>query len=84
MIFPIFGNIDLINNIREEYDPLYNHVAPHITLVFPFLSELATGDLREHVVDALRDFTEFNLQLKLTFFYLKIHFFHILLKKLFF
>jgi hypothetical protein len=35
MIFPHFGNMQLIDNIRSNYDPLAEHVRPHITLVFP-------------------------------------------------
>ncbi|WP_313343152.1 hypothetical protein [Sedimentibacter sp.] len=40
MIFPEFENIDVINDIRKKYDPLADLVLPHITLVFPFDSEL--------------------------------------------
>ena len=40
MIFPEFENIDNINDIRKKYDPLADLVLPHITLVFPFDSEL--------------------------------------------
>lgn len=40
MIFPEFENIDVINDIRNKYDPLADLVLPHITLVFPFDSEL--------------------------------------------
>lgn len=35
MIFPEFTNIELINQLRVKYDPLFNKVRPHITLVFP-------------------------------------------------
>ena len=37
MIFPQFENINLINEIREKYDPLAKHVSPHISLVFTFV-----------------------------------------------
>ena len=40
MIFPEFENIDIINDIRKKYDPLADLVFPHITLAFPFDSEL--------------------------------------------
>ena len=39
MIFPEFDNIEVIDKIREQYDPLANFVRPHITIVFPFDSE---------------------------------------------
>ncbi len=40
MIFPKFDNLDIINSIRDKYDPLAKLVPPHLTLVFPFKSEL--------------------------------------------
>lgn len=32
MIFPQFDNIDVINGIRNKYDPLAKLVKPHITV----------------------------------------------------
>ena len=32
MIFPEFDNMDVIDNIREKYDPLAKLVRPHITI----------------------------------------------------
>ena len=40
MIFPKFSNQEIIDEIRKKYDPLYNLVKPHITLVFPFKSDM--------------------------------------------
>ena len=40
MIFPEFDNMDVIDKIREKYDPLAKLVRPHITIVFPFKLEL--------------------------------------------
>ncbi len=34
MIFPEFKNMEIIDKIRNQYDPLANLVRPHITLVF--------------------------------------------------
>ncbi len=42
MIFPQFENIEVIDKIRNKYDPLANHLRPHITLVFPFDSNIKT------------------------------------------
>ena len=64
MIFPRFDNMEVINEIRREFDPLYKHVSPHITLVFPFDSEITTLDLKEHLTKSLNGFKEFNLQLQ--------------------
>ena len=37
LIFPKFKNINKIQELRNKYDPLANLIAPHITIVFPFL-----------------------------------------------
>lgn len=50
VLFPKFNNIDTINNIREKYDPLYNYIAPHITIVFPFESDLTTNELKVSII----------------------------------
>ncbi|MGL4911851.1 MAG: 2'-5' RNA ligase family protein [Romboutsia sp.] len=63
MIFPKFDNIEMINEIRCKYDPLANHVQPHITLVFPFDSDIATPDLKEHMYNVLKDFSSFEILL---------------------
>ena len=61
MIFPKFENMKIIDNIREKYDPNVNKVAPHITLVFPFDSQLTKEELVEHLRNALKDAAPFNL-----------------------
>lgn len=38
MIFPEFEEMEIIDEIREKYDPLARLVRPHITIVFPFIS----------------------------------------------
>jgi hypothetical protein len=43
MIFPQFKNIEIINEIRNRYDPLAKLVRPHITLVFPFENEMSNA-----------------------------------------
>jgi 2'-5' RNA ligase len=43
IIFPQFGSdTNLIQDIRNQYDPLANKIAPHITLVFPFESDISS------------------------------------------
>ena len=42
MIFPKFGRMEVIYEIRDKYDPLSKLIRPHITLVFPFASEIST------------------------------------------
>lgn len=64
MIFPKFHNMKIIDNIREKYDPLAKHVRPHITLVFPFISDITTEDLRSHICKCLSGSNTFPIMLK--------------------
>jgi 2'-5' RNA ligase len=61
MIFPQFENIHIIDGIREKYDPLADHVRPHITLVFPFESDLTSIELKEHLAKVLAGICPFRL-----------------------
>ena len=64
MIFPEFENMRVIDDIRQQYDPLAKHVRPHITLVFPFQSNISTSELEAHLIDKLADFHPFSLSLR--------------------
>lgn len=61
MIFPKFHNGEIIDKVREKYDPLANHVKPHITLVFPFESEIETNELKEHISKVLSEIAPFEV-----------------------
>ena len=63
MIFPHFKNEYLIDNIRKKYDPLAEHVRPHITLVFPFESDIETNKLKEHIKVMTSDINPFHITL---------------------
>ena len=64
MIFPKFKNGQVIDRIREKYDPLATHVRPHITLVFPFDSDIETAELNKHISSVLSDVEAFEVMLK--------------------
>lgn len=64
MIFPQFENINIINKIREKYDPLAKHVRPHISLVFTFESSLTSSELNEHLKKVLNGTRCFRLTLQ--------------------
>ena len=64
VLFPQFNNIDAIQVVRERFDPLAKYIAPHITLVFPFESELSTEELRIHMTHALQGVKRFPVQLR--------------------
>lgn len=63
MIFPEFDNIDVINDIRKKYDPLADLVLPHITLVFPFESELTDEELNLYLKESLSGIHPFKVEL---------------------
>jgi len=64
MVFPEFENIDIIDKIRAGYDPLSDLVRPHITLVFPFESDITTDELNKHIKNALQDCRSFDLNMQ--------------------
>lgn len=61
MIFPKFGNGQILDEVREKYDPLAHHVKPHITLGFPFCSNIETNQLKEHLTEVLTEFHPFEI-----------------------
>lgn len=63
-IFPKFDNVDAIQQLRKQYDPLYESIQPHITLVFPFGSNLVKGELEAHVAEVLDRLKPFRLKLQ--------------------
>jgi hypothetical protein len=64
ILFPCFHNVDAIQMLRKKYDPLANCIAPHITVVFPFDSELSTDELKSHISETLRGTKKFCVGLK--------------------
>ena len=63
MIFPEFENMDIIDCIRARFDPLANLVRPHITLVFPFESEMSNEMLSKVLTERLCDIAPFEIKL---------------------
>ena len=64
MIFPYFENIEIINEIRQKYDPLAELVRPHITIVFPFESDITNDELSGILNNRLSEFSPFNIELR--------------------
>ncbi len=59
ILFPKFSGLEEIQSMRQKFDPLAHYIAPHITLVFPFESELSTREIADHVRRALRGVKRF-------------------------
>lgn len=64
LVFPNFENMAVIDRIRDQYDPLCKYVRPHITLVFPFESDLSSEELRAHISTALAGCKPFNMTMR--------------------
>ena len=63
MIFPEFENMDIIDRIRAEYDPLAKLVRPHITIVFPFENGMSNEEIERVLVRRLNDIEPFEIVL---------------------
>lgn len=64
VIFPAFERMERIAELRRAYDPLAFAVPPHITLVFPFASDLTTASLAAHVSAAVEGIAPFPVELR--------------------
>jgi 2'-5' RNA ligase len=64
MIFPEFENGQVIDEVRAKYDPLAIHVRPHVTLVFPFDSNIRTDELKNYMEDVVSELKPFKLVLR--------------------
>jgi 2'-5' RNA ligase len=63
-IFPEFSKAAAIDRLREKYDPLFHLIRPHITLVFPFDSDIPTHALEKHVQNAVIGHSPFRIVLQ--------------------
>ena len=63
MIFPQLENVEIIDEIRDRYDPLAKLVRPHVTIVFPFESEMTNAELEEELSRSLNNVSPFELVL---------------------
>ena len=64
LIIPKFNNIYKIQMIREKYDELFDIIEPHITLAFPFRSNISNEKLRQQLTDIIRNINPFRIKCK--------------------
>lgn len=64
ILFPELEQLNLIQGIRDKYDPLATLIAPHITLVFPFESDISNYELERHLKESLEGIKKFRVELK--------------------
>ena len=64
LIIPKFNNINKIQMIREKYDELFNIIEPHITLAFPFKSNISNEKLKQKLIDIIKNINPFKIKCK--------------------
>ena len=64
LIFPNFDNVEKIQEIRKKFDELYDLIPPHITIAFPFNSEISNEELKRMLEKSLIDVKPFKIKCK--------------------
>ena len=64
LIIPNFNNIKIIQDIRKKYDELFDIIAPHITLAFPFKKDISNDKLKEQLLDIVKNIKPFKIKCK--------------------
>lgn len=62
-VVPSLTGAETLTALRQQYDPVANIVPPHVTLVFPFESDLTASDVRAHVEDSVQGVISFPIRL---------------------
>lgn len=63
LIIPELDDVTLIQDIRKEYDELAEIVPPHITLAFPFDSDMTNEELDSKLKKIFSEYKEFAITL---------------------
>ncbi|HDX9589933.1 2'-5' RNA ligase family protein [Bacillus multifaciens] len=63
LIFLNSGDLYEIEGIRRKHDPLFGLIPPHITLVFPFISEVSNERLEKHIITNVSNMNSFHITL---------------------
>ena len=64
LLFPNLTNLDIVQRLRSLYDPLAHLIRPHITVAFPFKSEITNQELDGLLEKKLKHFSSFPLKLQ--------------------
>lgn len=64
MIFPEFDNMDVIDEIRNKYDPLAKLVRPHITIAFPFEMDITNDELSMIIEKRFSKIKSFEIEMQ--------------------
>jgi 2'-5' RNA ligase len=61
--FPETDATSAIEEVRARFDPLASTIGAHVTLVFPFATDLTTSNLRQHIEDVVAATPPFDIEL---------------------
>jgi len=61
LIFPEIYNLTEIQKVRQKYDPLADHIRPHISLVFPFESDISDASLVQQIEPIIKQVKSFAI-----------------------
>jgi len=61
-IYPKLEDDSKIQVIRKKYDPYYQLINPHLTIVFPF-SSIEKKEIEDHISKTINQFGKFDLRL---------------------
>ena len=64
LIIPKFKNIKIIQDVRKKYDELFDIIAPHITLAFPFKRDISNEKLKEQLLEIVKNIMPFKIKCK--------------------
>ena len=64
LIIPKFNNIHKMQKIGEKYDELFDIIEPHITLAFPFKSDISNEKLKQQLTDIIKNINPFRIKCK--------------------
>lgn len=62
VIYPTLKDNSKIQLLRKKYDPTFQLIQPHITLVFPF-PETELEKIKKHINKILKNFKPFKVRL---------------------
>ncbi|PEA55067.1 2'-5' RNA ligase [Bacillus pseudomycoides] len=63
LLFLDDNDLEEIEAIRRKHDPLFGLIPPHITLVFPFMSEVSNDCLKKHIKTKVSNMSPFYISL---------------------
>ena len=63
LIVPPAPDMIAVEGLRRRFDPLVQMIPAHVTLVFPFATEISDDDLKRHLTTAMQGHRSFSFDL---------------------